>query len=277
MKIKINDEISLKKISDSGQCFRFKELGDNSFLIISRDKYVIAKQDNDLSEIYLDCSKTDYNNLWSKYFDLDTNYKKIRGLVDKNDNFLKKASIYGQGIRILNQDKFEALISFIISQRKSIPAIKTSIEKLCKTSGKIIGEYQGEKIYSFPSPIDIFNTSVEKLNTCSLGYRLPYILKAVEEIVENPDILYDMDSLNDDELLDRLKSFYGVGSKIASCVMLFSFHRLDTFPIDVWIKRAILNEYDGEFPFHKYRKYNGVMQQYIFMYYRNNKINDKKI
>ncbi len=276
MKIKLDDdEISLKKISNSGQCFRFKDLGDNKYLVISGEKFLVLSQDEDnLSEFFLNISEKDFKEKWRNYFDLGTNYKTIRKKIDKNDKFLYNAGEAGKGVRILKQEKFETLISFIISQRKSIPAIKTSIEKLCRISGKPIGKFKGDIIYSFPTPIDIRNTDAEKLSDCGFGYRLPYILKATEECVENPDLLDKIDELDDDELLKRLKEFYGVGVKVASCTMLFSYHRLNAFPIDVWIDRALKSFYPNGFSFDEYKNYNGVMQQYIFEYFRNKKRSD---
>ena len=266
MKIKVNDDLDIKKIAYSGQCFRWKDLGDGRFLIPAFGKYVIASMDG--SDLNLENCEEEDVKLWRRYFDLDRSYTKILNLIDKDDEFLYNAGISGKGVRILRQDPFETLISFIISQRKSIPAIRTSVEKICRAFGKKLGEVEGEDVYSFPTVMDLYNANIEELDKCSLGYRTPYILKAVRTLGDNPELLLKMENMDDEKLKETLLSFYGVGIKVASCTMLFGFGRLDTFPIDVWIKRALETNYKNGFPFEKYRPYNGVMQQFIFEYFR---------
>jgi N-glycosylase/DNA lyase len=265
MKYIINDEIDLHKIAHSGQCFRWRDLGNDSFLIPAFGKVVRVSQGKDLE---LSCTEEEFQSIWYQYFDLGRDYTSIRNMIDKNDCFLYNAGQAGKGIRILRQDPLETLISFIISQRKSIPAIKTSIEKLCRACGHLIGNFEGEEIYSFPDLNDLINADISKLEACSLGYRLPYILKTVEELGKDPGLLDEMKEMDDHALIQRLMEFYGVGIKVASCTGLFGFHRTNLFPEDVWIKRALQDNYKEGFPFEKYRPYNGIMQQYIFEYYR---------
>ncbi|MCR4590464.1 MAG: DNA-3-methyladenine glycosylase 2 family protein [Lachnospiraceae bacterium] len=287
MRIDFRDDLNLELIAESGQCFRWVKVStdDNpvTYRIIAggRVLFISMPEKNVLD---LSCSENVFHSFWSAYLDSETNYGKIRKSVDRQDNFLMNAAEYGKGIRILCQDPWECLISFIISQRKSIPAIRSGIEKLCEASGKKISLNKeekkwlkdhdistsaGEGLYSFPSPRDIAGMTAEELNSCSVGYRAPYIRKAAESILSGE---FDPEScapLNDNDLQAELMKLYGVGKKVASCVALFGFHRLDFFPIDVWIERVLARYYENVFPFDRYAPYNGVMQQYMFFYGRS--------
>lgn len=272
MKLTITNDFNLNKIADSGQCFRFNQIEDNLYQTVFDGKVLRIKELG--SNTYdFDCSKKEFEKIWKNYFDLDTDYAKIRMSMQDNA-FLNECASFGEGIRILNQDKWEMLISFIISQRKSIPAIKTSIERLCEACGDKIDEMN----YSFPSPVQIVSCKASKLEACGLGYRLPYILNAANMMYENPHLLEDLDKktrgknttkANDELLLDELKKLHGVGDKVASCVALFGFHRLNFFPKDVWINRALAEKFPNGYDYEKYAPYNGVVQQYIFYSYRS--------
>ena len=266
--------LDMKKIADSGQIFRFN-VYDDEFSLVAGDKLLFIKEDK--NGYILSCNKREFNEFWLDYFDLRLDYGDFEKNIPETDIFLKNAAKYSYGIRILNQDKWEMLISFIISQRKSIPAIKSSIEKLAKVYGKKIDMKIPEFIknidadtefYTFPTPKELANADIEDLNACSLGYRSPYI-EASAKAVHRKDIdLNAIDSLDDEKLLGALMSLKGVGIKVANCVALFGYHRIAAFPIDVWIKRMIDEHYDGEFPLELYKGYAGVIQQYIFYYGR---------
>ena len=269
MKMTISKDFDLNKIADSGQCFRFNRIEDNLYQTIFQGN-VLRIKDLGNGTYDFDCSKKEFEEIWKNYFDLDTDYANIRKSMQDNA-FLKECASFGEGIRILNQDKWEMLISFIISQRKSIPAIKTSIERLCEACGDKIDETN----YAFPTPIQIVSCKASKLEACGLGYRLPYILNAAHMMFENPHMLEDMDyntkskaANNDELLLEELKKLHGVGDKVASCVALFGFHRLNFFPKDVWINRALADKFPDGYDYDKYVPYNGVVQQYIFYGYR---------
>ncbi len=266
--------LDMKKIADSGQIFRFN-VYDDEFSLVAGDKLLFIKEDK--NSYILSCNEREFNEFWLDYFDLRLDYGDFEKNIPETDIFLKNAVKYSYGIRILNQDKWEMLISFIISQRKSIPAIKSSIEKLAKVYGKKIDMKIPEFIknidadtefYTFPTPKELANADIEDLNACSLGYRSPYI-EASAKAVHRKDIdLNAIDSLDDEKLLGALMSLKGVGIKVANCVALFGYHRIAAFPIDVWIKRMIDEHYDGEFPLELYKGYAGVIQQYIFYYGR---------
>ena len=162
------------------------------------------------------------------------------------------------------------LISFIISQRKNIPAIKASIEKICALAGDVIAEdKEGSPIYSFPTPERLAALSMDELSSCSLGYRDKYVHQAALDVASGALDLESLSALDDDALLQELLKLYGVGVKVANCEILFGYHRLNAFPKDVWINRVLDLRYPGGFPFDKYAPYNGIMQQYLFFYSRN--------
>lgn len=266
--------LDMKKIADSGQIFRFN-VYDDEFSLVAGDKLLFIKEDK--NGYILSCSEKEFNEFWLDYFDLSLDYGDFEKNITETDVFLKDAAKYSYGIRILNQDKWEMLISFIISQRKSIPAIKSSIEKLAKVYGKKIDMKIPEFIknidadtefYTFPTPKELANADIEALNACSLGYRSPYIEASAKAVYRKDIDLNAIDSLDDEELLKALMSLKGVGIKVANCVALFGYHRIAAFPIDVWIKRMIDEHYDGEFPLELYKGYAGVIQQYIFYYGR---------
>ena len=266
MIIDIKDDFNLLKIADSGQCFRAIEVKDGIYRFITNDNVIYMKAhdtnpSNDLiTKLDISVTEGEWNDIWHNYFDFDTSYVDIRNSI-KNDKYLLNAAGSGRGIRILNQEPFEMLISFIISQRKSIPAIRTSVERICKLYGKKINtEY--ETLYTFPDADTL--ADADKLDTCGLGYRLPYILDASRDVSSGLINLYDMYSYDDEELFNELKKIRGVGDKVANCICLFAYHRVKRAPKDVWINRVIDEEYGGVDPFPKYGEYAGIMQQYMF-------------
>ena len=266
--------LDMKKIAESGQIFRFN-VYDDEYSLVAGDKLLFIKEDDD--GYILSCSESEFEEFWIDYFDLRLDYSDFEKNIPPDDLFLINAARYSYGIRILNQDKWEMLISFIISQRKSIPAIKSSIEKLAKTYGKKIDMKvpdfiknidKNSEFYAFPTPKALADASLDDLNGCSLGYRSPYIEASAKAVYRGDIDLEALSRLDDNELLAALMSLKGVGIKVANCVALFGYHRIAAFPIDVWIKRMIDEHYDGEFPLKLYDGYAGVIQQYIFYYGR---------
>lgn len=278
--VKLNDTIDLARIADSGQCFRWKKNDKNTYRVTAFGLVRYFTQD-DPQSVSIDCDRDEYERVWRSYLDCDTNYDRIIASIDPDDAFLTAAGEYGRGIRILRQDPLETLITFIISQRKNIPAIRSCVEKLCQASGHLLGTFDGEDIYSFPTLSELSSLSCEKcggascsyhragLESCSLGYRMPYIQDTVSRLMMNPDLLTYMAGLDDASLFEELLGFRGVGKKVANCTALFGFHRLDFFPIDVWIKRVISSQYGGSFDAGRYSPFAGVIQQYMFYYGRS--------
>lgn len=269
-----NPQLDMRKIALSGQIFRFNEISEGSFRLIANDRllniYTIGEKSlgNEKYFVYeLDCDEKEYKSFWKNYFDMDTNYEYFSRNIPREDEFLTKGAKFSRGIRILRQDKWEMLISFIISQRKNIPAIKSSIEKLSKQFGEKKETLSGIEYYAFPTAKELANADIDKLNACSLGYRAAYILDTARKVYEGMD-LDSFDNLSDDKLIEKLKEFNGVGVKVANCTALFGYHRIATFPIDVWIQRVIDERYNGNFPINKYSGFAGVIQQYMFFYGR---------
>ena len=265
--IKKIKNFNLRTIANSGQCFRMYEVEEDVFNIFSTDKMLRVKVLNNNSFDF-ECSEKEYK-FYENYFDLKTNYQKYAKVCKSNDVFLKKCIEFSNGLRILNQDKFEMIISFIISQRKSVKAIQTSIERMCKLSGKKIKNKYGE-FYSFPNAKEILKLSKSKLMSCGMGYRTDYIIEFCKDYIAGKYDLEAMKKLPDEELLNTLLSIKGVGIKVASCVALFAYHRMSICPIDVWISRVLDKKYNGKIP-KEYEKYAGMIQQYWFNYTRINK------
>lgn len=244
----------IQQIADSGQIFRFNRIDDSHYELIAGNRRLLIDTDKEM----------DFpDRFWWNYFDMDTDYSAFIDSVPESDKFLSAAVRCASGIRILNQDPWEMLISFIISQRKSIPAIKTSIEKLCSSFGTDMGGY-----YAFPTPKQLAKAEMVELEECSLGYRAPYIYECARRVASGEYDIEAWKKLDDDALREALMSIKGVGIKVANCTMLFGYHRIGAFPVDVWIKRMEDEHYGGAFPVEKYPGYAGVMQQYLFFYGR---------
>ncbi len=271
MEIKINDDFDLKKIVDSGQCFRPKEIEPGLFrFIVGENILHIGKRGENIFEA--DCSAADWERVWKNYFDLETNYSEIRRDI-KNfatgkpyEKILHDATNFGAGIRILKQEPFEMLVSFIISQRKNIPAIRSSVEKICARFGRRVGE-----VNLFPRLEEISFATLDDLTGLGLAYRKNYIKDALEKISGGAIDLTALKNFSDEELVEKLKTIRGVGDKVANCVALFAYHRVDRAPVDVWIKRAIDEDFHGENIFEVFGKNAGILQQYIFYNKRTNK------
>lgn len=278
----INDDFDLDKIARSGQCFRWKRL-ENGFWQIPYQDHLLtigpagptgSKTGQKAHRFLLSCTQQEFDTVWHSYFDLSTCYRAVRGLIlQKEDPYLYAASQAGQGIRILCQDPWEMLITFLISQRKNIPAIRQAVEALCQAAGKL----QAQGWYAFPSPEAIDALSDQELGQCHLGYRQKYV-RACARLAAGQGIDFDdLKQCSETDCMDRLTKLYGVGVKVASCVALYGLHRLDFFPKDVWIGRVLEHHYSKEqgfengFPFDRYRPYNGIMQQYLFEYERRKK------
>ncbi len=271
MLLKTNDDLDLGKIADSGQCFRWEQMGPDEFRIPYRERRLYIK-DLGAGRFELDCTVEQEADS-RRYFDLDEDYRSIRSIPDpEKDPFLARAAEAEKGIRILRQDPWEVTVSFIISQNRSIPAIRRSVELLCSAAGRQCLDDRGEAFYAFPSPREILRLTDRELNECRLGYRCRYV-RAAAEAAESGALDLDLLTRADCETArSALTAICGVGIKVASCVQLFGLHQLNSFPIDTWMRRILANEYPQGYPFEEYTPYNGVFQQYMFAYYRNEHI-----
>ena len=239
-------------------------------------KVINVKQEGD--KIYLDnTNKEDFENIWYDYFDLGNDYEEIINKLKVMDEYLEKATEFGEGIRILKQDGWEMLISFIISSNNRIPMIQRAINNLSKNFGTHIGEYRGQDYYAFPTPEQLNKASQEEIRACSTGFRDKYI-KSTTQIVNDENInVLDYRNLSTEECLKELLKFNGVGPKVGDCIALFGMQKYDTFPVDVWVKRVMQEFYVDEdlsltkirkFGIEKFGELSGFAQQYLFYYAR---------
>ncbi|HIU87617.1 MAG TPA: DNA-3-methyladenine glycosylase 2 family protein [Candidatus Avilachnospira avistercoris] len=265
-------DLSPEAIAESGQCFRMGVRPDGDVSLIAKGQMLIIRRNKD-GGFSFNTTEEVFGSVWKDYFDLDTDYEGFRALIKEDDEFLKTAASFGTGIRILRQEPFEMLISFIISQRKTIPAIRTAIERLCESFGtkRYFMDTDGSEktFYDFPSPEALAGASETELASCGLGYRLPYVREAAGRCAMGG--LSGLEELPTAELIERLMDLKGVGIKVASCVALFAYHRLEVSPVDVWMKRVIDSVYGGSLP-EEYAPCAGVIQQYLFNYARMTKL-----
>ena len=275
--IENSDHFNLSDIFDCGQCFRFNRInnpddtdGDdlNDFEGVAFGKYLRVTQKE--NTIYFETNPEDFNNIWRNFFDIDRDYKKICGILEQ-DEILKKASEFCPGVRILKQHPFECLISFIISQNNNIPRIKKIIERLCENFGEPV-IHKAKTYYTFPSAEKIANLTLDDLDVLKSGFRAKYIRDAAKKIAGGEidlDSVYKMTLTDGSEYLQKIK---GVGAKIAACVLLFAYNKLESFPIDVWIKKVLEKYYPADFKPHEYfGQYAGIAQEYLYYYERKKK------
>lgn len=295
----------LNQIAWSGQCFRMLPLGNRGYSVISCGRYLEVREssnakENEKTSVSFTCEERDLD-FWLRYFDLSTNYQAFLDSIRPDDSYLKAAGIAGSGIRILRQDLWEMIITFIISQQKTIPAIRQAVERLSQRYGTPVscfganeaGEFGAparesyKTVYAFPTPDQLSGASLEDLQNLKLGYRAKYILKVTQDVCTGAFDLPLLLSMDYSHALDYVKQFYGIGEKVANCICLFGLHHIDAFPVDTWIQKILMAEYFPKHPrrykmlpksrlyeaiiadhFSCYQGYAGVMQQYIFYYER---------
>ncbi len=266
--IKNCDDFSLREIFECGQAFRWREEPDGAYTGIAYGTCArIEKKDNVVTIISEDGA---YEKIWHNYFDMERDYSLLRAEISREEA-LSKACEFGKGIRILRQDPWEALCSFIISQCNNIPRIKGIVEKLCMLCGEE-HKFLGQTFFAFPSPESVARLSLKELDTLRSGYRAAYISDAARAISSGDVSLNEIASLDTAQAKAELLKFSGVGEKVASCTLLFGMGKLDAFPIDVWMKRAIKEFFgEGKFDYTRFGAYAGLAQQYMFHYMRNGK------
>ncbi len=256
--------MNLGLIADSGQCFRMQQQGHQAWELIAHGRLLTITRE--AGDIYcFDCSQADFDGIWHHYFDLDRDYEQLLTSIPGEDHFLQAAAQQGRGLRILRQEPFETIISFIISQRKTIPAIRRAVALLAQRFGSQIAPGR----YAFPQAAQLAAQPLEALQACGLGYRSPYVLHTARLIAAGQPALDTLACLDDQSLMAALCQLPGVGKKVAGCAMLFAFARLDAFPRDVWINRVIAEVYGGHFPLDPFVGHGGFIQQLMFCYGRS--------
>lgn len=257
-KILCPDNFDLGLSLDCGQAFRWHYENGKWHGVAFNTPLTIEQTENEI--ILYNCTEYDFNNIWKNYFDFDLDYGKILSAYE--DEHLKTAIREYNGIRILNQEPWEALCSFIISQNNNIPRIKGIIERLCETFG--YGE-EGKK--SFPSAEVISELSVEDLSPLRAGFRAKYIIDAAQKVT-NGEVDFKKIEENPIEFgREELQKIKGVGAKVAECTLLYGFHKLEAFPIDVWVKRIMSEMYPNGLP-ECTKGTEGIAQQYLFHWRR---------
>lgn len=281
--IKVKD-FHLDHIFDCGQCFRWNKEEDGSYTGVAFGKAVNMSLDGDLLTID-GSTEEDFLNIWKDYLDLDFDYGQVKEKLAAEDRVIGMAISEGQGIRILKQDLWETIVSFIISANNNIPRIKKCIENLCTKYGDDLGQYRGQRRYSFPGADVLSKITVDDLAEIKLGYRAKYIVETAKKFVENPEkytslINDDIDGATALKVISKDKDtkLMGVGPKVANCITLFGMAKRDGFPIDVWIKRVMNHLYGfdvedvnsmAKFAAERFGENAGIAQQYLFYYMRN--------
>lgn len=276
-------DFDLDHIFDCGQCFRWTKQEDGSYTGIAFGRVVnmqVAGDNKD--ELVIDgCCEEDFNNIWWTYLDMGRDYGAVKVTLAEGDDIMARAIESGTGIRILKQDLWETMVSFIISQNNNIPRIKGCIEKLAKLAGEKAGEYGGEEYYNLPTPEVLSKMTAEDLAPIRLGYRAPYLIETARQVLAKGGMETVSAELGaaatPDEACEYLRQFQGVGPKVASCIALFGLARLDAFPIDVWVRRVMnrlyaIDEKDvktmSAYARENFGENGGIAQQYLFYYIR---------
>ena len=272
----VND-FTLSQILECGQCFHFDKLDEEVYEVVAFGRAVKMEQTDKVLRIY-GSSMEDYEGIWKLYLDMDNDYGLIKQSVIKADGALKTAVDEKSGIHILNQDFFETLISFIVSQNKSIPQIKQCVKNISHRFGDEVIGYNGEAFYVFPDVQRLHDATEEELRECKVGFRAPYIKNATEAVYSGAVTKEKLDELDIAQARELLMTIKGVGEKVANCVLLFGLGRREAFPVDVWMKRIMEQMYfDGKdtkkqdieaFAVNKFGDLGGYAQQYLFDYSR---------
>lgn len=291
-------DFDLDNIFDCGQCFRWNRQPDGSYTGIAMGKAVNmslelgpAKSRADSrtegfagtrTDLVIDgCTEEDFKKIWRPYLDLDRDYGAVKRKLAESDQVMAKAIEGGSGIRILRQDLWETMVSFIISQNNNIPRIKGCIENLSRLFGRPAGEYDGVQYYNVPSAEVMAELTDGDLAPIRLGYRAPYLVETARQVMAKGGIEAVAAELEaaatPEEACEYLRQFQGVGPKVASCIALFGLGRLEAFPIDVWVRRVMnrlygidekdikgMNAYAAE----HFGENGGIAQQYLFYYIR---------
>lgn len=263
MIVKNVTSLDLGETLDCGQSFRWRDNGDGSFTGVAYEKLVTVSMQN--GDLHIEnTTEQDFEKIWRNYFDLDLDYDSIRSSIGEIHPVLKEASAYAPGIRILRQEPWEALCTFIISQNNNIKRIKGIVDRLCVSFGNKIGD---NDFYTFPKPEILAELTPDDLAPLRAGFRNKYIIDASRKVASGEVDLEKCRNIPYDEARAELCKIKGVGNKVADCTLLFGMHRIESFPIDVWMRRAmekLFPNMTGE----DFGEYAGIAQQYIFHYAR---------
>ncbi len=283
-KLKNVCDFDLAQTLECGQCFHFVKLDEEDYVLTAKGYVLHVSQEADTVTFY-DTDKDEYVNVWKDYFDMDRDYSAIKKKLLEKDDKLKDAIESMWGVRILNQDFFETLISFIISQNKQIPHIKKIVADISAKFGTYKGTYGGADMYTFPTLEQLANASEEDFKELKTGFRAPYIMDAIRKNMAGQFNINELKSMDYDSCIKELMTIKGVGEKVANCVSLFGLGKKEAFPVDVWIKRIMETMYfDGvdtpkdkiaAFAKEQFGELGGFAQQYLFYYGKSIKMGVK--
>ncbi|MCX7923711.1 MAG: 8-oxoguanine DNA glycosylase [Clostridia bacterium] len=266
-------------VFECGQSFRWIRQEDGSYTGVAKDRVVNIRYADGTLEI-LNSTAQDFKDIWFDYLDLGRDYGEIKDKLAEKDEILRRAIEFGYGIRLLRQDIWETLISFIISANNRIPRIMKTVGVLSRVYGKEI-EFEGQSYYSFPSVDRLANTTIDDLDVCKGGFRCKYIYHTANMVRDGKVDLRKLNDVGTVSAREELMKFPGVGPKVADCVLLFSGTKQDVFPTDVWVKRVMEELYFKreasfkeiqEFVQDYFGELAGIAQQYLFYYARENRI-----
>ena len=257
-------DFNIDQIARSGQCFRFRPLGEGHYALVAGGRYIEISQQG--QTVRFDCPEDEFETVWRPYFDLDADYGRCKRAVAKRDKYLPSAIATGGGLRILRQELWEVIVCFIISQQNNIPRIMKCVENMCSLFGETCYN-RSEQVYNaFPTAERLAACTADDLAPVRLGYRAKYILAAARQAASGEvdlDAVRRMDYAHAKAELMRLS---GVGVKVAECICLFALHHIDAFPVDTHIRQMLDEHYPKGFPLRRYKGFAGVMQQYAFYY-----------
>ena len=262
MRLHVNS-FDLDQIYESGQCFRWRKVQQGDYEISAGDRCVRAQQSG--SDMELSCDEMEFTAHWRYYFDLDTDYGALMARIDPEDVYLSAAAEYGKGMRILRQDLWEIIVSFLVSQNNNIPRIRKSIDALCARSNM-----------NFPAPREVAALGTEGLRALGLGYRAEYIYETAEYYARYPKELDRLREMETGDAKSALQERKGIGPKVADCICLYGLHRMDAFPMDTHMKQVVNRYYPNGFPFSRYEGSAGLMQQYLFYYHLKKQSPERK-
>ncbi|MGN0664175.1 MAG: DNA-3-methyladenine glycosylase family protein [Negativibacillus sp.] len=263
--VKVSDlkDFSLLETLDCGQCFRWMPDKNGIWQGIAMGHYLRIRQLGETDFLFMDTNMEQFKQIWEPYFDLNVDYGAIKTALAA-DPVMAQATQYAPGLRILRQDGWEALCTFIISQNNNIKRIRGIVERLCQCFGEPI-----EGGYDFPTPQRLAEASLKDLAPLRSGFRAKYLLDAARKVAGGQVDLSRVPQLSYEEAQNYLQQIKGVGPKVADCALLFGFYRMEAFPMDVWMKRAMKSLYPEGLP-EAVQPYRGIAQQYLFHYARTN-------
>ncbi|MGM9850166.1 MAG: DNA-3-methyladenine glycosylase family protein [Bacilli bacterium] len=270
------DDFNLHDTVTCGQIFRFTVEDDNSYTVILSDRVVNLKLEG--NKLFIDSSNMDnIESVVRNYFDLDYDYNLVNKKIISIDKDNEKIVSFCKGLKMINEPKLEVIISYILSANNGVPQIRNGLDNISRMFGEKV-VFRGDEYYLFPAIDKLKSASITDFRNCKTGFRDKYIYGIVQDIV-NGEFDYNLiDNMNSVDALKYLMSYKGIGEKVASCILLFGYHRFDVFPIDTWVKKYMKDKYNldkvsdiREFMFNKYSDNCGLVIQYVFHFSRNKK------